>query len=307
MARDGPIDGLAPAFRVEAGPGGFFAVSAEHADRFDALGFSLTDDGALTTSDLAGRHPLGELETGGLRFVVRRYRHGGVLRWLTGVRFLDPERPFRELRLARALAERGVRTPEVVAARAQRRAPFGYWLDLVTRRVEGSSDLAVVLEQMRRAELGRDARNALFRAVGAFLGELHALGFEHVDLTPRNLLVERASLDACAPRLWVLDLDGCALGERLEGERRDANLGRLLRALLRRERRGRAFLNRSDYARFARAYAAAVGGGASWKRVWTGVRARYERTLLLHRVGWWFEVALGGGPETRDGGAPVRG
>jgi 3-deoxy-D-manno-octulosonic acid kinase len=307
MARWAVLAELPPGVLVEEQRGGVLAVRAEYAGALRACGFGAAGGGELQVSDLVGRAPLGELRTGAERLVVRRFRHGGMLRWMLGTRFADPERPFRELVLSDALRARGISTPEVVAARARRLALGGFALDLVTRRIEDSLDLAEWLEALREGRVQPAARRGVPRTLGVFVGRCHALGLWHADLNPRNLLLDASALVRSDPRVLVLDLDRSRLEPELSQERRRANLARLLRAVLRREARGRAFLRRSDFARFAAGYCAASGASErSIGPLWRGVKAAYSKSARVHKAWWRVEEALGGGPSSRDGRALVR-
>jgi hypothetical protein len=73
-----------------------------------------------------------------------------LLRFATGRRFLDPTRPFEEIRLAQHLERNGIATPRIVAARARGSILTGYELDLVTQRVEGTIDLGEGLARAPR-------------------------------------------------------------------------------------------------------------------------------------------------------------
>ena len=188
--------------------------------------------------------------------------------------------------------------------RARKAGLVGWQLEIVTRRVEQSWDLAQVLEALREGRLSVRARHALFRAAGGLVRELHRLGLVHADLTPRNLLVEERQLETAEPELWILDLDQSVFLPALSDRQRRRNLHRLLRAVLRREARGHRFLARTDFARFLRGYDAE---GRRWQAEWRAVQADYRRGWFLHQVGWRLEQALGSGPDTRDGKAVVRG
>ena len=297
------LDDLPPGYFVEESPHGFLALHISVADVFHKLGYGPEQDGPVVESDLAGRVALGELRAGGERFVVRRFGHGGLLRWFTRVRFSDPERPFRELIVSNALQRSGVRTPQVVAARARRMPVWGWQLELITRRVEESLDLGEALERMRVGSLSASARSALFRATGALLRELHGMGLLHADLNPRNLLVEEESLLEAQPELWVLDLDRSAFVERLSDRERRDNLRRLLRAVLRRESRGEPFLRLGDFARFFAGY---DPDGERMKQDWRSVLADHKLSKVVHGAGWIVERLLRDGPERRDGRAQVQ-
>jgi 3-deoxy-D-manno-octulosonic acid kinase len=314
MARWPVLDALPGDVALEVTDAGVLAVRRAAAAALRAQGFRADGGDPPRASDLAGRRPLGELELDGERLVVRRFHHGGMLRWMMGRRFADPERPFRELVLSDRLRAAGIATPEVVAARALR-APAGRWvggwrLDLVTRRVEGATDLAEWLEAVREDRVRPAARRAVARAVGAFVGRMHGAGLWHADLNPRNLLLVGETRERGAVAVQALDLDRSVLTEDLGAARRRANLARLLRAVLRREGRGAAFLRRPDLARFLAGYRAGLGAGGgapgTFAEEWRGVGRAHDAAAAIHRTWWRVEQAFGGGPEARDGRAVVR-
>ncbi|MCE9592824.1 MAG: lipopolysaccharide kinase InaA family protein [Planctomycetes bacterium] len=284
-----PILAELPAgFRVVRDERGVCARRVELEREFEERGFGLDAARELPRSDLFGRTELRELTAAGARFVVRRFHHGGLLRWLTGARFRDPERPFRELVLAARLAELGFRTPEVVAARALTGGAGAWFLDVVTRRVEGSRDLGRVLAADARGELDVAPRRRLYAAAGALVRRLHGVGFVHADLTPRNLLVVDAAPDA---EPWVLDLDRSTFVDGLDVERRTDNLRRLHRHVARLVLEGRAVARRTDLARFARAYAPERGERRALVRA---IQTGQRRSRGLHSTGWFLERHLGG-------------
>jgi 3-deoxy-D-manno-octulosonic acid kinase len=270
-----PILSRLPAdFAVREGTDGVLVARADLADAFERAGFGPDGRFDLPASTMSGRRPLGELELGSTSYLVRRFVHGGLLRWLTGSRYLDAERPFRELLVAAELVERGIPTPLVVAARAQRASGGGWRLDVVTPRVWGTMDVGEALERVRRGEVGRRACAALFSAVGALVRRLHDAGLAHADLQPRNVLVNRGALTGTRPELWIVDLDRSFLVPELTDAERQTNLRRLLRAILRRESRGSPFLRPPDFARFLRGY---DPERARWKDDWRAIAAARAR------------------------------
>jgi 3-deoxy-D-manno-octulosonic acid kinase len=263
-------------------------------------------DGGGRASDLSGRTPLLELALSDGRALVRRSRHGGLLRWLTGARFLGWSRVASEVVLAERLRELGLPTPEVLAARAERRGPF-WRLELVSRRVEGGVDLAEALERLREGRIEERARRTLSTSLGALVARLHRSCFVHADLNPRNLLLDEDGLTRGAVRTWILDLGGSRFVAELDDGLRLANLRRLYRAVRRREARGRRFLRASDYARFLRGYERELAPRASgWRADWSAVEAADRRRRALHRLGWSLERLFGGDAARRDGRAVVR-
>ncbi len=296
------LERLKPDFTVEVKPGSLFAVRTDEREALARAGFGPEAREALTASELRGRHPLGELAVGEERLLVRRFSHGGLLRFLTGERFLDPTRPFRELLLAQRLLAAGIATADYVAARAVRHGRGGWRLALVFRRIREAEDLGAVLARRDRGELGFARRAGLVRATGSLLGRLHEIGFVHADLHPKNVLVG-PSIREEPPPLWLLDLDRSRFEAPLAEAVRRANLGRFVRWLVRERERGRAAWSRGDVARFFQAYAsalepAAVPGSpvrtqAPWRVEFEACRRLLGRSLVAHRLGWWLEGRLG--------------
>lgn len=295
------LDALPAGFRADAARGEVVAWHTELGAELVDAGYRPGVEPPYATSELSGRRPLREVRAGGDVILVRRFHHGGLLRWLTGERFLDARRPFRELVVSARLRERGVRTPPVVAARARRRLPCGFTLEVATRRVPGTTDLGFALGSAWRGDLARAVRLELLRATGAFVAELHANGLLHDDLTPNNLLVNRGALEGEPPELWVVDLDGATLDELTE-ERRVANLRRLFR-FLDRHGSGHPFpLTRTDYARFFRGY---DPSRRRWKADWRAILAGYERTRGAHAAGRRLQRLFGGEDHLKSRGLVV--
>jgi tRNA A-37 threonylcarbamoyl transferase component Bud32 len=274
---------LAGEFVVERSTAGECAVRKSARRALAAAGFGLASDGAGRSASLVGRKPVAVLGSGDDECVLRRFTHGGLLRWLTGSRFADPRRPFVELELSQRLANSGVLTPEVVAARARRAPLWGWELALVTRRVRGAKDGGEVLEAHARGQLGRLELRGALAAAGRLVARLHALGFLHADLHPKNILV-RAVDGAC--EAWLLDLDRSRFESELSDSDRDANLARLVRYVERRKARGQMALSRTDIARFLCAY---EPERARRRARFHGAAEQYGRTLRWHRLGWLFQ------------------
>jgi 3-deoxy-D-manno-octulosonic acid kinase len=290
---------LPAGYRVDARARDVVAWHEEIAAPLVRAGFVPGCDPPLVASGLAGRRPLFEVRAGGEAFVVRRFRHGGLLRWMTGDRFLDAERPFRELVLSSRLVRAGVPTPLVVAARA-RRTGAGYALEVVTRRVPDTIDLGHVLGRAWRGELPARVLHALLRRAGGFVAELHAAGLAHADLTPNNVLVETAALAGGPARMWILDLDRATLGA-LGTRARDGALARLLRFVERYNAGHARPLTRADYARFLHGYDA-----ARWKEDWRAVQAEHRRGRGAHAAGRILQRVFGGEEHLRGRGLVSR-
>jgi tRNA A-37 threonylcarbamoyl transferase component Bud32 len=118
---------------------------------------------------------------------------------------------------------------------------------------------------------------------------MHDAGFLHADLTPRNLLVEEASLVDGAPRFWVIDLDRSEFHHRLSPGQRVDNLARLLRHALRRDHRQQLGLRRTDLRRFLAGYEPTE----RWKALWHQVERRHRSGRWLHGLGGLLERRIG--------------
>jgi 3-deoxy-D-manno-octulosonic acid kinase len=164
--------------------------------------------------------------------VVRHNRHGGLLAPITGDLFRAPTRAPLELRVSRQLVAHGVPTPEMLAY-AIYRAPLGMRrVDVVTREVPNSFDLAAVF-------MSPDAehRAAGITATALLVVALSAVGAYHVDLNIKNVLLHPAAGDSGAIEAMVLDLDRLRFDE--PEIVFDWNLDRLLRSARKwREERG---------------------------------------------------------------------
>jgi hypothetical protein len=278
------LSALPPGYRLTSSARGRIAVADWAAADLAQAGFTLESDGDLRTSDVVGRRALSETPSGAI--LVRAFTHGGLLRFLTGRRFHDPDRPFVELALSHWLAARGVDSPPVAAARARRAPGFGHELALATRRIAGARDLESQIVLVRHGRAARAGLRGALRAFGALVARLHAIGFVHADLTPKNVLVE-ARPDA-PPGLWLIDLDRSRVVPHLSEDARLANLGRLWRFVERRERRDGRALTAADVARFLAKY---EPQRARRRELWRAVAREHARANAWHRIGWALDRA----------------
>lgn len=294
------LEELPSGYFVDESPRGVLALHSDVARALHSAGYGPEHDGTLRPSDLSGRRPLYELHVGGERLVVRRFSHGGLMRWITGERFLDPERPFRELILCSSLRKAGIATPQVVAARARPAFGGGWYLDLVSRRIEGAVDLGYLLGLARGERLERRVLRSVLRATGALVRQLHRHGCLHADLTPTNLLVGREVLEGADPVLWVIDLDRSVIRDKPSAAERLQNLRRLYRYVVRRESRHGKALRRSDYMRFLVAY---EPDRERRKAVLRSVLSAHRHSTPWHALGWLVETWFGRRVDPREGGA----
>lgn len=207
-------------------PPGFEAVSGVSARGFarpEAVAWVEQALGRWGTLHRASRHESDVIEFTGRgtvravpapdgegRWVVRRYRRGGMLAPLLGDRYLrrGEPRPLRETRASEAARRSGIATPPVIAGVIY---PAGAWYraDLVTRLVADATDLADHLFADRPdAPTPTPAeRRALLERTGRIIGELARAGIHHPDLNARNVLVVRGGAE-----LHLLDFDRARVG-----------------------------------------------------------------------------------------------
>lgn len=189
-----------------------------------------------TLYDYAARHPRARALSGRAaawavplpdavtHVVVRHGWHGGLLRRLTGDRFLAPTRAPHELRTSLTLRERGVPTPEIVAFAIYHAGPLLRRSDVASREVPRAKDLAITL-------LGppdRVAKAAALEATATLLAQLAAAGAQHADLNLKNVLLEPAADGAFTA--WVLDVDRVTLLPRGDARVHPLNHARLARS-----------------------------------------------------------------------------
>jgi tRNA A-37 threonylcarbamoyl transferase component Bud32 len=215
------------------------------------------------------------------RMIVRRYRHGGLLRVLTRDWLLGPRRPLRELTASQDARDRRVPTTEVLAASVERRFFFLYHGALFTRELRQSRDLDSVLVSLGGCTAPRDLRRKreILRASAAAVRALHDGGIFHADLNLKNLVIQE---QAAGPRALVIDLDGARSLPSLSWSRRWKNLFRLHRSLRKRPAARRS-VTTTDSLRFLVAYLGrTVRRDHDLRR-----RIRWHRlSLFLHGLFW---------------------
>lgn len=180
--------------------------------------------------------------------VFRRYRRGGLLRWLTRDRLFDVRRPFAELRVTETARGAGVPTVEVLAVRVDPAGP-GMWRgEIATRELPDAPDLVQWLAG-DDAPTGRARRDAIV-AVGRAVRRMHDAGIVHADLHVKNVLLRRDP----ALAVFVIDFDRARIDAPLHHEPRLANLRRFDRSTVKFNWCVRSAISRADRLRFLRAY-----------------------------------------------------
>lgn len=200
----------------------------------DARSLGLLEPGGLEALLARGGGPAGRapsvvlaLPGRGERLLLRAVRHGGWLAPLWGDRILGIGRPSRELDVTHSLRERGAPVPRPVLAAAHRLAGPLQRAAVATVFEEGTIDALHFLSAAPAAERVVSA----CRAAGRAVRRLHDAGGRHRDLHLGNLLLRE---DDAAAECLVVDLDRARAVASTAPSARMAEIGRLLRSVLKR-------------------------------------------------------------------------
>jgi 3-deoxy-D-manno-octulosonic acid kinase len=132
--------------------------------------------------------------------VVRHSWHGGLFAPITGDRFLRPTRAPVELLRSYMLRECAIPTPEIAGFALYAAGPGFARVDVASRYIPESYDLAAVLAELAPGI----SRAEAFDALEVLLNQLAQHGFTHPDLNVKNILLYREGRALVAA---VLDVD----------------------------------------------------------------------------------------------------
>lgn len=219
--------------------------------------------------------------------VVRHYQRGGFLGPLLGDHYFGQKRFFQEVSVSEWARSRGVPTTEVLAMRSQRKGPFLYRGDLVTREIERSEDMDRYLRAVRQQEGTRVSRKKeVVRSVALLLQRAHLAGLYHGDLNLKNIVIQITGRGVTS---YLIDLDRAKVIQPLSPKLRIRNLVRLYRSL---DKQG--YLDRvvrpEDLLGFIRLY---CGRDRALLRACRAVMRKERLVLRVHRAGWLLSRVLG--------------
>jgi len=271
-------------------PGGFIRITEGRREilaREDFLPYlrekGLLDPGRLFKElegmrggKLKGRGELLLLE-GGIRLVVRKYRHGGVLRVFSKDLFVFGSRPFKELLVTEWLRGKGIRTLEVVAAIKEKVGPLFYRGYLITRFLPKAKDMTTyLLSSPPSAE-----RRKVIERAALVTREVHRLGLLHADLHLKNFLVD-------GEEVLLIDFDRAKLTTPPKPTKVARNLKRLDRSAEKLKRWG-VPISVKDKLAFWRVY---CENGDDIKALMENYHKKFRLYSLLYRLGWGIEGIL---------------
>ncbi len=161
-------------------------------------------------------------EKGEERFVLRPYRHGGVLGKILGRRFLRPERFLREVEITELARSRGITCLQPVGV-AYYGTLFGIKGFLMSRWLPRSTTLEAWMR-------GHRPTLYVIKMVAKAIAEMHRAGIEHRDLNIQNLLL----VEGCDGRLTLslIDFDRANFVSRMSLKKGMRQLRRLDRSFL---------------------------------------------------------------------------
>jgi hypothetical protein len=144
--------------------------------------------------------------------------------WRGYVRRVRGSKAWRELRMAQAVAERGIPTPIPIAAGERIAGGRLNACYLLVPRLEGAIDLQRLLGEAR---LGCRERRVVAAAFGALTRRIHDAGVFQDDFAPNNFLVELGE----APQVAMIDFERARLRRRLGLRKRRHMLAKLERRM----------------------------------------------------------------------------
>jgi len=204
---------------------------------------------------------------------VRKYRHGGLLRRLTGDLFFFGARPFQEVAITEEVKSAGVPTVEILAAIIDR--GWGGWYRgyLITRYLPTARDLISYLDKEPQGE----RRKAVIEKAAEAVKRMQQGGIYHADLHLKNFLVEEKR-----PKVYLIDFDKSEVFPRLRPSKRMKNLKRLDRSAEKLTRHGLS-LTKRDKRTFCRVY---TSGDREIRPYLKNYLKRYRWYQRLYRWGW---------------------
>ena len=147
-----------------------------------------------------GVMPVIELDSSSERIVVRKYRRGGLVRFLNADLYCGPRRSFNELAVTLRAAQAGIPVADVVGALSLHVYGPLYRHYLVSRELTNCCDLPTWFQERTGAD---EDIGALVRGVADCIRHMHDSGFYHGDLNLKNILVSRADVR----QLFIIDWD----------------------------------------------------------------------------------------------------
>jgi tRNA A-37 threonylcarbamoyl transferase component Bud32 len=162
------------------------------------------------------------------RFVIRDYRHGGLLGKLFGGVFFNGNRPLNEICISEIASQRGVPSAEVIAIAKRRLWGIFYKAKFISKEIDGAVDMVEFLKKSYPQFIQRHKKPVIFALV-KLIRNMHDAGIYHADLHLKNILLKRDSDGEFTA--YIIDLDKSVVLNKLDIQQRIKNLLRLDRSL----------------------------------------------------------------------------
>jgi len=163
------------------------------------------------------------------RMIIKHYEHGGLFRKITRDIFFGDSRPFLELAILEAASQKGLRVPEVLAARVSRIFGPLYRGEIACKEIPDSANLLEYLRRLNekptKEKIGR--KREIIDSLAEAIRKMHTSGIYHADLNIKNILIQNVGEKI---RVYLLDFDRSKIKERLTLRDRLNNLARFNRS-----------------------------------------------------------------------------
>lgn len=189
-----------PIEQSKQGPNRLFISSPDLAINEDWFSITYWQNQNAIEGTAAGRGTVWFLNCPQGKFVLRRYRRGGLIAKLTQFNFLfrgfQKSRPYQELSLLEFMREAGLPAPEPIAGQCQR-IGFQYQAEIITRLIPDANELfSCLLDKTLTSHLD-------WQLIGQTIKRFHLAGIDHTDLNCHNIMIDKAG------KIWLIDFDKC--------------------------------------------------------------------------------------------------
>jgi tRNA A-37 threonylcarbamoyl transferase component Bud32 len=239
-----------------------------------------------TSPHLVGRIPHFSVPLeDGKKMVIRRYAHGGWLRFFTRDLYFSGSRSFQELFLTEEIRSAGISTVQPIGA--IRRRVFllfykAYFLSLELPKAEDSRQFLQRIGFCSTQQVLLKKRETI-RSTGRLVQRFHKSGFFHRDLQLKNILIVE-------DQPYLIDFDRSYRREALPLKKRIQNLLRLNRSVEKWRNLGLP-LTKTDRWRFFRAYS---GEDPQMRKVLKSALHAYSVRFFFHHCFWKLSEVLKG-------------
>jgi len=163
------------------------------------------------------------------RFIIRDYRHGGLLGKLFGGIFLNGNRPLNEIYINEIAFQKNVPTAEVIAVCKRKLWGIFYKASFISREITGATDIIQFLKESALEFVQKSKKSIIFALV-KLIRNMHDAGIYHADLHLKNILLKKDSNGKFSA--YIIDLDKSVFLDRLSIDQRIKNLLRLDRSVV---------------------------------------------------------------------------